>query len=146
MSGAMLYTQAFGSRPQNLEVPHIDVRNPTVDDIIFPVGKRWINTAGNTVFSLTSFSYQNLQKIANWTSLAGFQIAGAGSGTLVNSVSVVTNSAITPTSLIFFQYTNFNGTTGFGYVNPSTVIQGQFTLQSFDSSSDDASFYYIVVN
>ena len=146
MSGAMLYTQGYGSRPENVEVPHIDSRNPTVEDINYPIGKRWVNTALNTVFSLTSFSYANLQQNAIWTSLSGLQISAVGTGTLVNSTAVVMNSAVASTSLIFIVYGVESGQVGFVEVLPSNVLQGQFTVTSTQSSTDDSDFYYFVVN
>jgi len=146
MSGAMLYTQAYGSRPENVEVPHLDSRNPTVEDINYPVGKRWVNTALNTVFSLTSFSYANLQQNAIWTSLSGFQISSVGTGALVNSTAVVVDSAVVSTSLIFIVYGVESGQVGFVEVLPSNVLQGQFTVTSTQSSTDASDFYYFVVN
>jgi len=67
--GGNLYTQGFGSRPENVEVPHIDTRAPTTTDILYPVGKRWINTSSNTDYTLTSFSSSGGTLTANWTLL-----------------------------------------------------------------------------
>jgi len=55
-NGANLYTQGFGSRPESVEIPHLDVRAPTTTDILYPVGKRWIfvNTAAYELIGLTS--------------------------------------------------------------------------------------------
>ena len=39
--GANIYTQGFGSRPENVEVPHLDVRAPTTTDVLYPIGKKW---------------------------------------------------------------------------------------------------------
>lgn len=56
--GAVVYTQAFGSRPENVEVPHYDNRAPTTSDILYPVGKRWIfiNSGEYVLLGLTSFN------------------------------------------------------------------------------------------
>jgi hypothetical protein len=53
--GANLYTQGFGSRPENVEVPHIEARDPSATDINYPIGKRWLNTASQEEFILYKF-------------------------------------------------------------------------------------------
>lgn len=73
--GANLYTQGYGSRPEGVEVPRIDVRNPTSSDINYPVGKRWINSVESSEWSLGSISASNGSLTANWIPLGG---AGAG--------------------------------------------------------------------
>lgn len=91
--GAMLYTQGFGSRPENVEVPHIDVRAPTAQDTnagFFPIGKRWIDKVAGNEYSLTSFSVSNGITTANWAFL------GSSSGDL-NTLSGDTGTA-TPSS------------------------------------------------
>jgi len=70
--GAMVYTQSFGSRPENVEVPHIDVRNPATTDVVgYVVGKRWVNTVLGSEYVLTSFSSSQGIITANWTVLGG---------------------------------------------------------------------------
>lgn len=64
--GSSIYTQGFGSRPENVEVPHIDIRDPASTDINFPQGKRWINSVDNSEFTLTSFTSTNGIVSANW--------------------------------------------------------------------------------
>jgi hypothetical protein len=49
--GANLYTAGFGSRPENVEVPHIDTRAPAASDVNYPVGKSWINKSANAINS-----------------------------------------------------------------------------------------------
>lgn len=51
--GADVYTQGFGSRPENVEVPHIDLRAPNTTDYFYPIGKRWINSVTQTEYVLT---------------------------------------------------------------------------------------------
>lgn len=70
--GAMLYTQSFGVRPENVEVPTIQVRNPTSSDVNYPIGKTWINTTANDSFLLTSFSSSGGVLTANWQSIVNF--------------------------------------------------------------------------
>ncbi len=65
--GATVYTQGFGSRPENVEVPHIEGRDPTAADTNYPIGKRWINNVGNTVHTLTSLLISQGTPSATWT-------------------------------------------------------------------------------
>jgi hypothetical protein len=63
--GANLYTQGFGSRPENVEVPHLDVRAPAATDILYPIGKRWI-FVGDSEYVLISQSTSNGVTTSNW--------------------------------------------------------------------------------
>jgi hypothetical protein len=69
--GANLYTVGFGSRPENVEVPHIDTRAPAASDVNYPVGKPWINQSANAAYVLTSLTSLNGTVTANWQSTAG---------------------------------------------------------------------------
>lgn len=89
--GANLYTQGFGSRPEGVEIPHFDVRAPTIYDVNYPVGKRWIYSTTNTEYSLTSLTSSNGVVSATWTLL------GAGSGDL-NTLTTQDSTIVTPTS------------------------------------------------
>lgn len=66
--GAMVYTQGFGSRPENVEVPFISTRAPTTNDIGFPLGKRWLYV-GNTSYELISFTTSAGVLTANWSAV-----------------------------------------------------------------------------
>jgi hypothetical protein len=79
--GANLYTQGFGSRPENVEVPHIENRVPATTDILYPVGKRWIFPASNIEYTLTSLTVSNGVTSANWTEL------GTGSSGVLDTLS-----------------------------------------------------------
>lgn len=52
--GNMSYVQSNGSAPNLVCFPHLDVRDPTVTDILYQIGRPWVNTVGNTVWVLTS--------------------------------------------------------------------------------------------
>ena len=78
--GANLYTQGFGSRPENVEIPHIDVRPPGVTDVNYPIGKRWIDQIGNAAYTLTSVSASLGTLSANWALL------GTDTGALIRSL------------------------------------------------------------
>lgn len=69
--GANVYTQGFGSRPENVEVPHIDVRAPATTDILYPVGKVWVDQTNNASYTLTSFSASGNTTTANWVTTGG---------------------------------------------------------------------------
>lgn len=69
--GGNLYPVAFGTRPENVEVPHLDVRAPAVTDILYPVGKVWVDTVNNAVYTLTSLSTSSNITTANWVGEAG---------------------------------------------------------------------------
>ena len=51
--GANLYSQGFGSYPENVEIPVISNVNPGPNNVNYPLGKRWINQALNTTWELT---------------------------------------------------------------------------------------------
>ena len=81
--GANLYGIGVGARPENVEVPHLDTRAPAASDVNYPVGKVWVNTAGNAVYVLTSLSAFNGAVTANW------QATGGGS----SAVASINNNA-----------------------------------------------------
>lgn len=73
--GANLNTVAFGNRPENVEVPHLDVRAPSTNDItMYPIGKRWIDTVNNATYTLTSFSTSANVTLPNWVGDGGGSI------------------------------------------------------------------------
>lgn len=88
--GANVYTQGFGSRPENVEVPHIDTRAPSTTDVNYPIGKRWINTAAGTDYSLDQLVSSNGSITANWSQ------SGSETGAL-NTLSVGATT-VTPTA------------------------------------------------
>lgn len=143
VSGSNIYTQGFGSKPQTVEVPHVDTRNPTVDDIGYVIGKRWINTSLNQVFSLTSISQSGLDNYANWTSLLpAFSITGDGIVIASSPSTVVMNEGCHANSIIIFFLRQ--GGSGFGSVHSSSVMEGQFTFTT-SFGSGPPNFNYIIV-
>jgi hypothetical protein len=70
----MLYTQGFGSRPENVEVPVIQSRAPATTDNQFPVGKSWIDSVNNASYVLTSLSSSGGVLSANWVGSGGGSI------------------------------------------------------------------------
>jgi len=64
--GSSNYTQAFGTNPENVEVPHIDSRAPSTSDITnYPVGKRWINK-NTAAYDLLGFTVSGGITSATW--------------------------------------------------------------------------------
>ncbi len=84
--GANLYTQGFGSRPENVEVPHYDVRAPATTDVNYPIGKRWVDYVNNAEYTLTSLSNSSNIPSAVWV------ISASGTG-LVSTISGDTGTA-----------------------------------------------------
>jgi len=99
--GANLYTQGFGSRPENVEVPHYDTRIPTTTDVNFPVGKEWIYI-GNSIWKLLSLSSSQGITTALWVELSNatgdvLSVTGTASQILANpTVGNVVLSLIGP--------------------------------------------------
>lgn len=105
--GSMNYTQAFGSSPNSVAFPHIDIRAPGVNDVRFAVGQRWIDTVAGNEYSLTSFSVSVGITTANWAFL------GSSSGDL-NSLTTDDLTVVTPTAgtILFHGTANQIVTTG----------------------------------
>jgi hypothetical protein len=122
--GAMLYTQSFGSRPENVEVPHIDTRNPAGTDNIYPIGKRWINTSNNTDWVLTSYSSANAILVANW-----LETTNSGSGTFT-TLTVTGQSTLGPLTVVGTTNINTTGTavTTIGNTTGGTAIVGPMSV------------------
>jgi hypothetical protein len=87
----MSYTQSFGSSPDTVAFPHIDIRAPSAQDILYGIGQRWINKVGNSEYVLTSHSASQGVTTANWLLLA--QIAGT-----LDTLTGDTGGAITPSA------------------------------------------------
>lgn len=67
--GAVLNTVGFGNRAETIEVPHIDVRNPSEQDVNYDIGKPWVNRLGLRQFTLMSKTSFNGVTTANWVEL-----------------------------------------------------------------------------
>ena len=115
--GANIYTQGFGSRPENVEVPHIDVRAPTTTDILYPIGKTWLNKVAGNYYVLANFTTSNGVTTANWAFL------GSSTGDL-NSLTTQDLTVVTPTAgtIVFNGVANQLTTTGSN--SPGTVNVG----------------------
>lgn len=89
--GAAVYTQGFGTRPENVETPTIQPRAPSLTDTNWPLGKRWIDTLDNAEYVLTSFSSSLGVVSANWALL------GTATGAL-NTLTGDSGGAIAPSA------------------------------------------------
>lgn len=74
--GANLYTQGFGSRPENVEVPHYDSRAPTAQDILYPIGKQWVWSSNQQIWELVQITSAQGVTSAVWVQLTN-QSTGA---------------------------------------------------------------------
>lgn len=86
--GVVVNTQGFGNRAETVEVPHIDVRAPGVRDILYPLGKRWLNSVAGNEYVLGNFSTSNGVTSANWAFLGS--VAGDLSTLTTQDLTAVT--------------------------------------------------------
>src|SRR5437879_4263608 len=97
--GANLYTANTGTRPENLEVPHYDVRAPASTDISnYPLGKWWV-WPGNGIWELNNITSAGGTTSAVWIQVAGpngaiVQILGTA-----NQITATTTNNITTLSI-----------------------------------------------
>lgn len=89
--GANVYTQGFGSRPENVEVPHLDVRAPTTTDVMYPVGKYWVDQVGLNAYVLTGQNSVGGALSSSWNLL------GTNTGAL-NTLTGGTGGAVSPSA------------------------------------------------
>lgn len=104
--GAMSYVQSFGSSPTLVAYPHIDIGAPATLDFNYPIGKRWISTALNAVYVLTSITTAGNVKSANWQQLS--LSGGAGSFTTITTTGLITSGGGFSASTGNFTATNGN--------------------------------------
>lgn len=144
-SSSRVYSQSRSGYEENVEIPVIQTRAPTNQDVKYPIGKRWINTVSNNVYTLMSFSYSNLTKTANWGLLTpgGINITAAGTTpALSGSVLVITNATVGTSSIILICRKAASGSIG-----PYTVTTsaGSFSINPVNAG-DTSTLYYAVVN
>jgi hypothetical protein len=110
------YGPNVGVGYQNVEIPHIDTRAPTIYDIKFPIGKRWIDQENNASYTLTSTSSIGGEMQATWK-----QDGGLTDGIL----SIVTDSGtVTPTNGVI----QFNGIQQCATSGTGTTMQVAYSL------------------
>lgn len=139
---------AYGSKSENVEIPIVMNRDPLIHDINFPIGKRWINTLQNNVFSLLSFEFHGLLKTANWSNLVNptfVASAGGASVALQGSPLTVMNSACTTLSFILIARNFINGSIGPYAVPTSGIHNGSFIINP-SNGGDTSNLYYVIIN
>lgn len=106
--GAMVYTQGFGSRPENIEVPFLSNRPPAATDVNFPLGKRWVYIGDSewVLVALTSTGgvltadwVQNSSSSGNVISVTGTANEITATDTLGNIVLSIPATFIAPGSI-----------------------------------------------
>lgn len=112
--GANLYTQGFGSRPENVEIPHVDTRSPNTRDINYPIGKWWLNK-GASLWYLISLSSGTTGTTANWVEV------------LTSSFGTNTASGTTSATL--------NGRSGIVTITTPTIAAGGTATMTITNSS-----------
>jgi hypothetical protein len=145
MTGAVLYTQGFGSRPENVEVPTYSNRAPNPADNDYPIGKRWINSSLNEEYVLTSKKSFDGSTTSNWILLQpnAFFISYLGTAAFVSGNVVIHNAAVLPSSYIIITRTNNPGNAS--VIEVTNITTGQFNVSSFNGA-DSSTFSYIIVN
>jgi len=111
--GASVYTQGFGSRPENVEVPHYDVRAPTATDTRYPLGKIWV-WEGVASYQLINITSSPTGTSSVWAPLASISstVTGTTAGTINNRSGIVTitTPSIAAGATFTFTITNSNVT------------------------------------
>jgi len=145
MSGAVLNTQGFGNRPESVEVPVISPGPPHISNLLYPIGKRWINSSDSSESVLTSLISSQGTTASTWLFLAGGNVYVASAGIappLVNGTITVDDPAVISTSVIFISAAIWNGN-GAAYV--TNVTNGSFEIAGGGSGAT-STYYYMVIN
>lgn len=143
-----LYTQGYGSKPENVEIPMCSSRSPQTYDFQYPLGKRWINLTFGEEYCLTSFSSSRSGLSAIWT-----QLGGQG-GMFPDSVGItaplnaggvtVIDLSVVASSIIIYSPANLDviNADDWSCPTPSTGIFEIFSLNTADTTN----FFYAVFN
>ena len=119
--GVAIYTQGFGTAPENIQVPFITNRAPSVNDVNYPIGKRWVDTIGASEYVMVSLSSAGGALQATWVT--------APTGTTLSALTVAGTTSINATGAA----TTTIGTGGTGAVNignatGNTAVTGTMTV------------------
>lgn len=119
------YCQSVGVSSTNY--PHLDTRDPTSNDVYYPIGKLWQNTTSNSLWYLNSFTSTGGILQAFWT-----EISNAATSIL----EIVTNSgSATPIAGIL----NLLASNGLTFQGSSNTVQLNNDLQ-FTGNTGTANF------
>lgn len=91
-----LYGTTIGAQSTNAFIDHFDTRDPTTNDVQFPIQKKWYNITSNSYWILAAFTTTNGIILADWeviTSGVVFETLTGNSGGVVppssNNINVV---------------------------------------------------------
>lgn len=99
-NGANLYTQGFGSRPEDVEIPIVSPRAPTTQDTRgavgpYPIGKRWIVEGTEALYYLGSYSTTQGLVTANWVLVLTGGSGGSGIEFIDGDTGQATGNTVT---------------------------------------------------
>jgi len=123
--GAVVNTQGFGNRAENIEVPVIQSRPPASTDSEYPIGKNWLDTAGSGSYFLSNLTITSGVPVATWTSAAGSLIASI-TGT-ANRITVT--AGVNPVIDIAATYVGQTSITTLG-----TIASGTWSATAIDAT------------
>jgi len=106
--GSVLNTQAMANKPETVEVPFLANRDPTPNDILYPIGKHWIHIA-DSEWVLLNFTSAGANLQANWVEFAVSGGSGIEQITVDGTTQVITPSG-TPKNVNITGNTVANGT------------------------------------
>lgn len=137
------YAPNVGVGYENVEVPFVDVRAPSVYDYRFPIGKRWIDQVGQVVYTLVAVNSIGGEMQAIWSAQ---QTLYTGTATLSLGTATVTTSAVTANSLIFLTVATLGTVTAPQAMYISAKVAGtSFTITSADAT-DTSVVNYLIIN
>jgi hypothetical protein len=124
----IVYTQGTGSASTDVFVTQLAEINPSLTDINFPVGKRWVNVVTGGEFILAGQISSNGQIYANWIALGG---TGGFTPPLTVPNGGTGETSFTPYSVLC------SGTTNVG---PLTVVNSTGTLGQVLTSQGSSAY------
>ncbi|MDE3022113.1 MAG: hypothetical protein KGI54_09650 [Pseudomonadota bacterium] len=110
-------------------------RDPGVGDNIYPIGKKWVNNADNTTFTLTSFVNNQGSLLAQWV-----KEGGGSTSVPISQITPGSGIVVVPDSSSNVNFPNGNGTATVGTDNTLTIdmaspFTGDFTFDGNITSS-----------
>lgn len=115
-----LYSQSAGQVSSADFIAVIEHRDPTSADSHYPVGKRWINSTGNSEWTLTSKSTIGGVITANWETTTG---TGGGTSPISKYIVDADGSADYTTVAAAIAAASAAGTPATVYVRPGTYTE-----------------------
>ena len=142
---AQVYASTYGSQSDSAGIPVISQRDPTSADINYLIGKRWVNTLDNLVFTLIKFEYTQLEKRALWSYGTAFTVSSAALVGPLTASYLVIDPACKSTSVIIVTAKVLAGTVGPLTVPPLSQEDGNFRIVP-DNIGDISTVFYMIIN